>query len=113
MDKIAKYKAAIKKVMLRHAEGEYYHNYSEYETQLIMDEERGHYMLLGVGWQKSKRIHGCTIHIDLKGDKVWLQQDWTDSIIAEQLMELGVAKEDIVLGFYSPFRRVDTGFAVA
>ncbi len=52
-------------------------------------------------------------YIDLKGEKIWVQQDWTDSIIVDKLMELGAAKEDIVLAFHAPYKRPYTGFTVS
>ena len=113
MDKIEKYRQAIRTVLKNHHSGKYEVNYDEYEPQLVLDDESRHYFLMGVGWNKYKRIHGITIHIDLKKGKVWVQQDWTDSIVVDQLMELGIDKEDIVLGFQAPYKRKHTGFAVA
>jgi hypothetical protein len=52
------------------------------------------------------------IHIDIKGDKVWLQQDNTDAEIAMELVERGIPQEHIVLGFYPEYRRQFTDFAV-
>ncbi|MCZ6676903.1 MAG: XisI protein [Candidatus Poribacteria bacterium] len=64
-----------------------------------------------IGWKKRRRVHGCVIHIDIIGDKVWLQHGSTDAEIARQLVDLGIPKQDIVLGFQPPYRRKNTGFA--
>jgi XisI protein len=61
-----------------------------------------------VGWSKDGRIHGCLIH-----GKVWVQRDGTEDGIANELVEAGIPKEDIVLGFHEPDVRPYTGFAVA
>lgn len=45
--------------------------------------------------------------------KIWIQQDFTEEGLANQLVELGVPKTDIVLGFRTPYVREFTGFAVA
>lgn len=82
------------------------------EMEAVFDEERGRYLLLHVGWQDEERIHGCPIHIDIKDDKIWVQRDFTEAGLAEELVELGVPKNDIVLAFRSPFVRQFTGFAV-
>jgi len=111
MDKIEKYRAAIKKVLEEHHEVKPIND--RYESQLVFDDERGHYFLMTLGWNELKRTHGATIHIDLKGEKVWLQVDRTDFRIARQLREHGIPKEDIVLGFHAPYKRPDTGYAVA
>jgi hypothetical protein len=67
---------------------------------------------MALGWQGNRRVHGCVIHIDLKGDKVWLQHDSTDAEIAMELVERGIPQEDIVLGFHPERWRPYTGFAV-
>ncbi len=83
------------------------------ETQIICDTQNHHYLLLYVGWEEEKQIYGCPIHVDIKDNKFWLQRDFTEEGIANQLLELGVSKEDIVLGFRSPFNRQFTDFAIA
>ena len=83
---------------------------SEYEVQTIFDTERDHYQLLRVGWRNNKRDFGCVLHLDIKDDKIWIQHDSTDTGIANQLLEMGVPKEDIVLAFHEPEVRQFTGF---
>ena len=115
MDKITHYRPAIHEVMqgLVKPNRQEQPQYEEYDTQLVMDDERGHYYLVSVGWRGYQREHAISVHIDVKGDKVWIQADWTDLILAEQLVEKGVPKEDIVLAFHAPYRRPYTGYAVA
>lgn len=57
------------------------------------------------------RYYGCFLHIDIPSDgKIWIQHDGTDLNVAEQLLEAGVAKEEIVLGFQPPAVRGVLGF---
>ena len=84
--------------------------FPEYELQTIFDTERDHYQLLCVGWRNNKRDFGCVLHLDIKDDKIWIQNDSTDTGIANQLLEMGVPKEDIVLAFHEPEVRQFTGF---
>jgi hypothetical protein len=52
--------------------------------------------------------------MDLAADgKVWLQHDGTDLVVAQLLMDRGGEKSDLVLAFYHPEMRADTGLAVA
>lgn len=51
--------------------------------------------------------------LDIKNEKIWLQWNGTEDDIAEILVENGVPKEDIVLGFQSPFMRQFTDYAVS
>jgi XisI protein len=66
-----------------------------------------------VGWQNERRIYGCILHLDIKDGKIWLQHNGTESDIAQELVELGIAKTDIVIGFHSPFKRQFTEYAVS
>lgn len=114
MDQIAKYKQAVRKVV------EYIASISpsdeEVETQLIIDEERGHYLLYSVGWENGDyREYGAFAHIDVKPTgKVYIQHDGTDLEIALLLNEAGIPKSDIVLAFKAPYRRKHiTDYAIA
>lgn len=84
----------------------------ELEYQLIMDHERQHYQVVVLGWQGMKRLHGIVVQIDVKGDFVWVQADNTDYGVADELVRLGVPREQIVLGYVPPNVRKQTGFAV-
>lgn len=111
MDKLEQYRKIIEEVLTEQAS--YKLSNSDIEKELIIDRERDHYQVFLVGWEGLSRVHSCSIHIDIKGDKVWLQRDYTDAEIAGQLMERGIPKEDIVLGFHAPYKRPYTGFAIA
>jgi XisI protein len=71
------------------------------------------YLLMDVGWEKQKRIHGCLIHIQIINEKIWIQRDGTEDGITNALVEAGIPKHHIVLGFQSEDIRPFTEFAVA
>ncbi|MCY7284262.1 MAG: XisI protein, partial [Cyanobacteria bacterium CAN_BIN43] len=79
--------------------------YGEIERQTIFDTERDHYQLVNTGWENHRRVYGCLIHLDIRDEKIWVQYDGTEAGVANQLVELGVPKQDIVLAFQSPFMR--------
>lgn len=85
----------------------------EVEIQTIFDVERDHYQLMYIGWENKQRVFGPVIHIDIKEGKVWIQWNGTEEQVADDLMELGVSREDIVLGFHPPYMRKFTEFAVS
>lgn len=86
----------------------------EVETQLIVDRENDHYQLLRVGWRNNTEpIFGCSVHASIKNDKIWIERDFTEYGVANELIDRGVPKEDIVLAFHAPYKRPYTGFAVA
>jgi len=81
------------------------------EVQAVFDRENDHYQVLNVGWQNERRVYGCSLHIDIKNGKIWVQHNGTERRIAKELTEMGVPKEDIVLAFHAPHRRQFTGYA--
>jgi hypothetical protein len=110
MDKLSQYRTCIQQ-LLKQYEG-YSPSSEEIETEVITDTEHDHYQLIHVGWNQKRRVYGCAFHIDIKHGKVWIQYNGTDRHIAEELVELGIPKEDIVLGFQTPYRRQFTEYAV-
>ena len=87
-------------------------NNPDLETELIFDTQRDRYQVVHVGWSNKRRVYGCVLHLDIKDGKIWIQHDGTEGGIANELVERGVPKHDIVLGFHSPFKRQFTEFAV-
>jgi hypothetical protein len=102
------YRAAIKNLSERYGQPS---TSDQVEVQIITDVERDHYQLVHVGWQNKRRVYGCVLHIDIKNDKIWIQHDGTEIGMANELVAAGIPKENIVLGFQSPYKRQFTEFA--
>ncbi len=88
-------------------------NADSVEMETILDDERGHYQLLMQGWEGFRRLHGLIIHVDVRGDKVYVQHDGTREAVANRLLEAGIPASNIVIAFHHPETRVQTPFAVA
>lgn len=106
---VENYRQIIQQLILDKAQRKSYPE--EIEKQAVLDTERDHYLLLHTGWRDNRRTHGCSLHIDIKDGKIWIQHDGTEDGIATQLLELGIPKENIVLAFHSPYIREFTEFA--
>jgi len=104
MDKQVKYRQLIKSLLIKQVEQMNRRAETGVETDIVIDEERDHYMLVRVGWSPRGRVRGNTLYIRLKDGKFWIEEDWTEGI-ATTLLEAGVPKEDIVLGFQPPEMR--------
>ncbi|MEO6861130.1 MAG: XisI protein [Microcoleus sp.] len=111
MDQLAQYRQYVQTLITRYAEDDV--SDDEVEVQLICDTERDHYQWMNVGWQHLNRIYRTIIHIDIKDGKIWLQQNLTDQDPAKELVEMGVPREDIVLGLQAPYKRPYTDYGVA
>jgi hypothetical protein len=113
MDRVEMYRKYIQQLLQERAERSR-QSPSQVEAQTIFDTERDHYQLVYVGWKRNGlRDYGCLLHLDIKNGKIWIQYDGTEGGIAYRLVELGVPKEDIVLGFQPPEVRAHTEFAVS
>ena len=107
---VSEYPAIIRRIIEEHARVK--PSYGDVDVEAIFDDAHGHYELVYAGWFKEERIHGPVVHIDIKGDKVWIQFDGTEGGVALELMAQGVPRDHIVLGFQSPFMRKHGDFAV-
>ena len=79
--------------------------------EIIVDREKDRYLLMTIGWDGAKRVHGCLVHIDVIDETLWIQRDGTEHGIATDLEQYGVPKDCIVLGFHAPDLRKHTGYA--
>ncbi|HFA49030.1 MAG TPA: XisI protein [Bacteroidetes bacterium] len=112
MDKIIKYRKIVRDFMQEIAD--MHANQEGVETEFLIDKTERHFQLVNVGFLRRVRVYGTFIHIDLADDgKVWIQQDGSDLVVAQELEDRGIPKEDIVLGFHEPSVRKYTGYAVA
>ncbi|PZO12330.1 MAG: XisI protein [Leptolyngbya foveolarum] len=111
MDRLESYRKAIQILLEQHSGPE--DPTEDIEDQLFFDTARDHYQLMRVGWNHLKRTYHTVLHFDIKDGKVWLQQNTTDSDVGQELIDLGVPKEDIVLGLHPAYKRPYTGYGVA
>ncbi|MDF5708458.1 MAG: XisI protein [Nostoc sp. S4] len=95
MDRINQYRQIIRDFLENFA-------VDDPEAQLIFDTERDRYLVMHNGWRGEYRIYGCAMQLDLIESKVWIQHNSTEIFIDRELIERGIAPQDIVLGFRSP-----------
>jgi len=108
MDRLNYYRQCVKQLLTEQVnKGQ---NQPEIESQLIFDQERDRYLCLDLGWHDLKRVYACFIHIDIKDGQIWIQRNLTEVDIAQMLVNMGVAKEDIILGLHPPYKRPYTGY---
>lgn len=111
MDSLEKYQQIVRNLILEYASHKPSHG--KIEVEAIIDEDKGHYEILHIGWQGKRRVHGIVLHIDIIGDKVWIQYDGTSPGVALELVAAGIPRESIVLGFQPEHVRQYTEFAIA
>jgi hypothetical protein len=113
MDKLEEYSKIIKQILTEYVELTNRHSHQEIETFLVTDEQKQHYIWMNLGWQNGERVTGMTVYVRIRDHKFWIEEDWTEDGIANDLLQAGVSKEDIVLAFQPPKLRQSTDFAAA
>jgi len=111
VENLEHYRQCIQTILTKHAS--FKPKCGDVETELIFDTTHDHYQLMYVGWNGLSRVYHSVMHFDIKDDKIWIQQNMTDVDLAQELLEMGVVKEDIVLGLQPPYKRPYTGYGVA
>jgi len=105
MDKLTNYRQIIQNTLTKLDEIANSSSKKKLETCLIFDENHDHYLWMSIGWINKKKINNIQIHIRIKNERVYIEQDWTEIGITSQLLEAGIPKEDIVLAFHDPASR--------
>ena len=111
MENLNEYRDLIERILAEYARVPYAHG--DIARQTVFDRDRDHYLVLSVGREGGRRVHGCVIHVDIIDGKFWIQRDGSEEGIAVELMRAGVPRDRIVLGFKSPELRPMTEFAPA
>jgi len=88
---------------------------SPIHEHLIIDREHHHYQFMREGWvEKNTFQMGIVLHFSIKPDgKIWILANWTEDDVAQELVDRGVPKNDIVLAFQPEYARKLSGYAAA
>jgi XisI protein len=111
VDRLEHYREAIQKLLEQYSQ--FKTQDEDIENELFFDTNRDHYQLMSVGWNGLERVYYTVLHFDIKDGKIWLQQNTTDSDVGQELIDMGVPKDDIVLGLHPAYKRPYTGYGVA
>ncbi|MCT7953502.1 XisI protein [Ancylothrix sp. C2] len=109
-DNLSHYQQIVQQLLMDYAEVK--PAYGDIEVETIFDTQRNHYQIVHLGWHHKRWVHHCIIHLDIRKEKIWIFYNSTEHDIAADLVKLGVPKQDIVLGFYPPFMREMSDYAV-
>ena len=110
MDTITHYQQLLEQILSAHASIPFAGR-GQIQSKTVFQHETQCYLLFAIGWQQKKRVHDCLVHADIIDGKIWVQADGTEYGIANELVDAGIPKDHIVLGFHSHDVRQFTGFA--
>ena len=97
MDSTTQLSDVVKEVINRYAQLKPSHGDIRLDT--VFDDDQGHYALMQVGWDRDRRVRGNLIYITLQDNRVIVEYDGMECGIAEDLVALGVASEQIILAY--------------
>lgn len=111
MDQIVKYQQIILELL-----EEYSAIPPSYPTglrdELVADTVRNHFQLISLGWEGHRFVYEVVFHLDIIEGKIWIQQNNTEANLAEELVERGIPKSDVVIGFQPAAVRALSGYSV-
>ena len=82
------------------------------ESLAICDPSNDNYLLMDVGYDHVGRADDVIVHLRLRDDgKVLIEYDGIEYGIAYDLIEAGIAKEDILLNMYATPRPITEAIA--
>jgi hypothetical protein len=110
MDQLTQYRDLVQQVLEKHSQVKLANE--EIKVYQFFDPQNDHYQVFHVGWQQYRRVFGPLIHIDIIDNKIWIQYDGTEYGVANELVELGIPKPEIVLGYHAPLMRQYDEFGV-
>ena len=100
MDKLNKYRQIIAELIPKYAQ--FRPSHGKIRLDPVLDQQRDHYALMQVGWDREKRIRGNLIYITIEQGKVYIEYDGMERGITDELINMDISEDDIILAFQSP-----------
>ena len=97
MDRVDEYAKLIREILEGHAKIGYSHG--DIQSYAIADYHQTHFMLIIVGWDGERRVHGCITHVQIIDGKIWIQRDGIEDGITDELVEAGFLNQISSWGF--------------
>ena len=107
MDRIENYRRILQRVVKRHAQ--FQPANGDIQTHAVCDHETDEFMVIDSGWnEKGRRIYDVVLHFRLQDGIVHVERDNTDAEIVRELLDSGIAKDDIILAYNAlPFQKLE------
>ncbi len=97
MDRLKQYARTVQELVEQYAAEWKPHDGTSIEA--VTDSEHGHYQIVRSGWKDGRFIHSCLVHFIVRDQQVQLLRNDTDVEWDRELIDRGVAPDDIVLAF--------------
>ncbi len=91
------YRTAVKRVIETYAK--FRPSHGNIRLDVLFDDTHERYALMQAGWDRGRRVRGNLIYVTLQNGKVVVEYDGIERGITDDLINEGVAEQDIVLAF--------------
>ena len=107
MDRIENYRRILQRVVKRHAQ--FQPANGDIQTHAVCDRETDEFMVIDSGWnEKGRRIYDVVLHFRLQDGIVHVERDNTDAEVVRELLDSGIAKDDLILAYNAlPFQKLE------
>ena len=109
MAELDRYQAIVQDLLTEYAKSKPANG--EIDVEVSFDTERHHYQIWHTGWMQKRWVHQAPIHCAIRAGKVWLLANSTEHDVAADMVERGIPKKAIVLGFHSREMREFSDYA--
>lgn len=87
-------------------------NAPDVKFHLVVSEDQTDFLLLSIGWRGKQFQNNVMFHFQIRGNKVWILKNNTDVEIGEILVEEGIPKSDIVIGWLPTYLQEMSDYGV-
>jgi hypothetical protein len=91
------YRTAVKRVIETYAK--FRPSHGNIRLDVLFDDTHERYALMQVGWDRGRRVRGNLIYVSLQNGKVVVEYDGIERGITDDLINEGVAEQDIIFAF--------------
>ena len=107
LNRIENYRRILEKVVKRHAQ--FQPANGNIQTHAVFDRETDEFMVIDSGWnEKGRRIYDVVLHFRLQEGIVHVERDNTDAEVVRELLDSGIAKDDLILAYNAlPFQKLE------
>ena len=110
LDKLNRYRELLQKVIERHAALK--PSNRKLDSLAIADTKTDNYLMMDIGNDELGRVDDVIIHLRLRDDgKVLIEYDGIEYGVAQDLLEAGIASEDILFNMYATPRPLTEAIA--
>ena len=74
-------------------------------SRVIIDKKNNQYLLVWTGWHEHKYCHRIWYHFEIIEKQIWVLHNSTDVEVDLELIDRGVAREDIIGAFVPEYLR--------